>query len=618
MVRRAASIVLPMWPIDLIRRRQRERFPLPLGEGPPELGVRARTAVREDSIKPSPQPSPRGRGIQSPHRHIATSSNPILIIALERGVQIVQHRCELAAHAGVVPGMTLAHARALLDDSECQIVEHDPLRDGQSLHKLAIWAQRFSPMVAVDAPDGLLIDITGCEKVFGGEERLAQRMIHDLNRLGFHARVAIASTFACAWGRARWKPQMNADEHRAIENKQAPHDNAVPGAGLSSGARAGISIVPSGHERAALAPLPLRALRLDQTIIDALHEIEIIRVGQLFDLPRAQLADRYGEELLLHLDQALGEGGAFEVIDPVRLQDPPRVAHVFDGPVLQIEGVELMTRLLLGKLIEHLLKLERGICRLDVEFTRIDAPPMRFSIRLSHPSRNVKHIWSLLKPKIEKINLGFGVEEIALVASRSRILAHAQEELKPQIDADAHRWNEHCMILSKIHRGGRCPAPDYHPVLDSAFHATQAGELIDTLCNRLGAQRVLRVERRESHVPERSVRFCSALDPEPLAPGSAGGAVDIAETDRPTLLLSRPELITIECDDCSVPCRMTWLGIESAIITCIGPEAIASEWWKESPSGLREYYKVQDQWGTWLWMYFEQVSRKWFMHGVWA
>ena len=576
-MQRVASIFLPMWPIDLIRRRQREKH---LAIGPSGDVAIGKTEVRDQRSEV------KGRSGKWPNRQMAKSPNskspqPILIITLDHGVQIVQHRCERAAQAGVIPGMTLAHARALLDE-ECQIEPFDPLRDAQSLYKLAMWVQRFSPIVATDAPDGLLIDITGCEKVFGGEEHLAQRMIHDLNRLGFHARVAIASTFACAWGRARWEPQINADGHSSIEKDQAA-----------------ISIVTSGHERTALAPLPLRALRLDPTVIEAVHEIEIIRIGQLFDLPRGQLADRYGEELLLRLDQALGQ--AIEVIDPVRLKEPPRVEHVFDGPVLQIEGIELMTRSLLEKLVEQLLKLERGICRLDVEFKRIDAPPMRFNVRLSHPSRNVKHIWSLLRPKIEKINLGFGVEEIALVASRSKILAHAQEDMKPQINADAHRWNIHSS--------------------SSVFRTTQAGEFIDTLCNRLGAERVLRVEPRESHVPERSFRFHSALDTEPLAPGSAGG---ICEVDRPTLLLPRPEPIAIECDS-YVPSRLTWQGIESAIIKCIGPEAIASEWWKESPSGLREYYKVQDERGMWLWIYREcarasaaNLCGGWFVHGVWA
>ena len=517
-------------------------------------------------------------------------------------MQIVQHRCERAAQAGVITGMTLAHARALLDE-ECQIEPFDPLRDAQSLYKLAMWAQRFSPIVAVDPPDGLLLDITGCEKVFGGEERLAQRMIRDLNRLGFQARVAIASTFACAWGVARMKPQINADEHRLnyeeVKRRKGEevNDRDSP---LFTPSPFHPFIIPYGHERIALAPLPLRALRLDRSIIDALHEIEIIRIGQLFDLPRGQLADRYGQELLLRLDQALGQ--AIEVIDPVRLKEPPRIEHVFDGPVLQIEGIELMTRSLLEKLIEQLLKLERGICRLDVEFKRIDAPPMRFNVRLSHPSRNVKHIWSLLRPKIEKINLGFGVEEIALVAIRSKLLAHAQNEMEPQINTDKHgfkRSNRPQSVFIRVYPW---------------FNSVQTGELIDTLCNRLGADCVLRVEPRESHVPERSFRFHSALDCEPLAPGSAGG---ICEVDRPTLLLPRPKRIAIECDS-DVPSRLTWQGVESAIIKCIGPEAIASEWWKESPSGLREYYKVQDERGMWLWIYHEHASGGWWIHGVWA
>ena len=476
---------------------------------------------------------------------------PILLFAMQHNVQVVARCCEHALARGVRLGgvMTLAHARALIEHPDIHIEEFDLMRDSESLRKLAAWATRYSPLVAADSPDGLLIDISGCDRYFGGEKKLLRRMIGDLHRLGFQARAAAASTFGCAWAAARF----------------IPHDNIV---------------IPPGRESEFLAPLPIEALRLDEQIIKALHEVEITIIGHLFDLPRNQLTARYGEELLLRMDQASGE--AMEAIDPVRPRPLLAAARAFDGPVLQLEGIEITIRELLEQLSAALLRRERGVRRLDLELLRIDAEPVRTSITLSRPSRNAKHVWALLQARVEKMNLGFGVERITLTAGRTGKLHHQQYEV------NALCGSEH---------------------VDRA-----AGELIDTLASRLGPDRVLRLQPRESHIPEYAFRYRSAMENIPHREMSAS----IIAADRPTIVLPRPELIAMELLD-SVPMRFRWRCFESAVMSWIGPERIAGEWWNQIPRGpVRDYFKVQDESGRWLWMYREPQTSRWFMHGVWT
>lgn len=396
------SVWLPDWSIDLVRRRDRK------SREPGEI----------------------------------SDSRPLLLYEEVRQQQVVACCCRLARRAGVRRGMPVTQARALFDAGEVRIEPHSPARDGGALHALAGWAHRLSPIVALDPPDGLLMDMTGCEAVYGGETRLVRRVMAQFARLGLRTRAAVAPTFACAWAVARyWKKPM--------------------------------AIVLPGRQRQAMAALPIAALNPDPQTLTGLAEVGIERIGQLLELPRAALPARFGDELLLRLDRALGSG--IEAIRPVRPELPPSVERVFDGPTDRLEAILRTVRDLLAELCTQMLARESGARSLDLELARSDLPPERIAIVLGRPSRNPRHLWSLLAPKLENAHLGFGVERVRLhVASLGR-LKHEQAE----------RW-------------------EAGPALSAREMEQARGELLDTLENRLGHGRVLRFVARESHAPERA------------------------------------------------------------------------------------------------------------------
>ncbi|MCH6551009.1 MAG: hypothetical protein IH804_03215 [Planctomycetes bacterium] len=370
------------------------------------------------------------------------------------GRQVVRRRCERAAAAGVRSGMSVAHARALLAKGAVRVEPYAPHREAAALCALAGWARRFSPIVATDPPDGLLLDVTGCQRLFGGERRLVDTVAEAVERLGFRTRAALASTFGCARAVARF----------------GRHER---------------SVVPAGAESEVLAGLPVEALRLDEGTAGALFEVGIERIGHVFGLPRAELAERFGADLLRRLDQATGE--AAEAIDPLHVVDPPSVARTLAGPTTRLETIMLVVRELVSELAQQLQQRESGARRIDLELGRIDAAPVRRTVRLSRPSRDCKHLWSLLRPKVESAHLGFGVERVVLAAPRIGRLRHEQVE----------QW---------LTGSGDCR-------LDRDF-----GELLDTLSGRLGSDRVTRVEPAETHIPERAflhrpVRSCCITGP---------------------------------------------------------------------------------------------------------
>ncbi|MEM7622229.1 MAG: DNA polymerase Y family protein [Planctomycetota bacterium] len=482
-------------------------------------------------------------------RLLERDDRPLFMVTQERQRQVVAACCERAAEAGVRVGMPLAQARALFAKPGVRIETHDSSADAAALYRFAVWAQRFSPVVAVDEPDGLLLDVTGCAPVWGGEERLLRAAAGALGRLGFAARVAIAPTFGCAWALSR------------------------------CGSERACVVSPDGV-RDALAPLPIVALRVDGAVAVQLGEVGIERVGDLLELPRSTLPARFGPELLLRLDQALGQ--AIETIEPVRPVPPPVVERVFDGPTDRVEAIELTVRELLDEVAGELERRSCGARRVDVELGRSDLGPERLTVTLGRPSRDAKHLWQLLRPKLERAHLGFGVEAVRVCAAVVGKTRHEQAE---------------CAGVSGD--------------VSAAEIERSCGELLDTLRNRLGEGRVLRASLRESRLPERAFEMRDASDTESVA---ADGLV----SDRPSALFDRPspaEVIALTPD--GPVHRLTWRGEEHEVTACVGPERVGSEWWRTADR-TRDYFAVRDERGRWLWLGRGVESGRWFVHGVWA
>lgn len=474
--------------------------------------------------------------------------------------ETVAARCPRAIKAGVRRNMPLSEARAILPPGQARIEPHDALRDSAALRAIAHWAHRFAPVVALDEPDGLLLDVTACARVFKGEVNLLRAAESELRARGYTARASIAPSFACAWAVARFAPRTSAI---------VAHDRAAE----------------------ALAPLSVRALRLEADAIASLAEVGVDRIGHLFGLPRESLPSRFGPELTHRLDQALAR--ALEPIEPLRAQPPITVDWPLAGPTTQQEAIETVTRTLLDRLAELLRAHERAVRRLDTDLTRSDLPPVRLTLSLSRPSRDPAHLWSLLRPRLEKAHLGFGVERIALTASRTARTRH--EQINP--------WQSE-----------RTP--------DDATASRAAAELTDTLANHLGPDRITVFEPVESHDPHRAFRARPAItilrlcSPETRTPKPDTRSPPPA--DRPTLLFENPvpvRILSVTPDGPIVSIR--WGADDRRILTSIGPERIAPEWWRDQTI-TRDFFKAQDETGRWLWLVRDPDTTRWSVAGVWS
>ena len=297
--------------------------------------------------------------------------------------------CERAARNGIHPGMRLADARPLLTGRDAgralRIETADETRDRRALHALATWALRYSPIVAEEPPAALLLDAFGLSRLFGSETTWMRQVAEGVAMLGIHVRAAVADTIGCAW---------------AIAHHGTDHQ----------------TIVPSGEEAAALAALPIEALRVDARTVETLFEVGVERVEHVLRLPREDLSRRFGDALLLRLDQALG--AAYEVVRPSRVVQPVRAETVFHGPVKDLEAVMQVVDRLAASLGAALDERQVGAREVVLELARFEASPVGHRLALTRPTSNAAHVAHLLRGKVERTHLGGGIELMTLTATK--------------------------------------------------------------------------------------------------------------------------------------------------------------------------------------------------------
>lgn len=350
---RVISVCLPMWPIDRLRRAG--------GTLPDEAPAGAAALVLT------------GR---AGSRRVVTAA------------------CEGALALGLRPGMAITKAQAMVPD--LRVEPADPEADLAGLERLALWLmQRIAPVVAVDPPDGVVIDSTGADHLHGGEAAMLETVLGRLALSGITARLALADTWGAAHALAR----------------HGPEDSAL-------------TIAPPGTLREALAPLPLAALRLQPATLGGLADLGFASIGDLLAVPRAPLTRRFGPEIARRLDQALGARG--EPIDPLRPADLATARRAFAEPIGAAETIARYIGKLARDLCRQLEARGLGARRLDLICWRVDSAAQPVRVGLAAPQRDPARLTRLLCDKIPTIDPGFGIEIMSLTATIAEPLAPRQ------------------------------------------------------------------------------------------------------------------------------------------------------------------------------------------------
>lgn len=313
-------------------------------------------------------------------RQPAFKSQAMVLTVPDHGRLVISEANALAVSKGILPGMLLADARALFPD--LQVKEDADGLSEKLLTAIASFCIRFTPVAAVDLPEGIILDSTGCTHLWGGDQGYLNEISRRFLDRGYETALAIADSIGAAWAICRY------GKHKTV-------------------------IEPGAHIRI-IRSLPAEALRINLAITERLYKLGLQSIGQLLDMPASSLRRRYGDILLQRLQQATGE--VEEYIVPV--QPVPEYLERLPciEPITTATGIEIALRQLLKQMCLRLQKEQKGLRQVILSCYRIEGKMEQIMVHTNRPTHHAAHLFKLLQLKIANIQPGWGIELFTLEA----------------------------------------------------------------------------------------------------------------------------------------------------------------------------------------------------------
>lgn len=463
-----------------------------------------------------------------------------------------------AARSGLKRGQALADARACLPN--IAVAEADALADAEFIGRLADLCDRFSPMVARDPPDGLLLDITGCAHLFGTEADLRAQLLARLQGLGLHVRASIAGTPDAARALARFSQ---------------------------------VAIAPPRQDEALIRYLPVAAITgISNETALALLRAGLKTIGALADRPTTVLAARFGEDLVTRLMRTLGRENVR--ITPLRSLPSVMAERQFAEPMLQAEALEGILEMLIGDVAHIMNGRGEGGRIFEASFFFGNGAVRRLTVETGRPLRDVGAILGLYHERLqslaEPMDPGFGFDAIRLIVPLTEPLGVAQIELhgRAPVDHDVADLIDRLSVRFGCDRVLRFEARDTHS-------PDRASRLVPAANGGPAA-----VAWQEPETDEPPLRPLHLFDPPRLIEA-------LAEVPDGPPLRFRWRRVLHDVAHVEGPER-------------IAPEW----WCTPSAMLPRDYYRVEDDKGRRFWIFREGLygdtatGPRWFLHGVFA
>lgn len=487
---------------------------------------------------------------------MAKQNNALQIFALN----------DAAARIGLEPGLPLANARAICPDA--QVFDADDVVDAKLLGDIADWCNRFTPLVALDPPHGLLLDISGCAHLFGGESAMLHMVCDAIHQQGFIVNAAVAGTSACART-------------------------------LSRAART--CVVAAGDEADAINHLPVFALSADDSITSGLRRAGLKTIGDVAARKALEITARFGTDFTSRLQQALGYSDA--PISPRKPVPDFMAERRFAEPVATDGVIATVLSDLAQRLAETMARHGKGARQLEASFFRTDGAVRNIVVESARPMTRPDMMDRLFRERLDALadplDPGFGFDLIRLSASHVEIVVQEQRDF----DTRAQNNDDVAALIDRISAriGSRnvvVQLPNDTHVPERAERRTSAQDNIDAVMTAKWPLPVL---------GEPPLRPLHLFDPP----------------EQVTAFATAPD---------GPPRRFTWRRVTHKTVRVEGPERISMEWWQLSGATLtRDYFRVEDEDGLRFWIYRdglfgselidengEPVEPKWFVHGVFA
>ncbi len=505
-----------------------------------------------------------------PKNPASQESGPLVFTQKQRGAMRLVAVSRQAMAAGLHVGLTLADARARVPNLVA--LESDGVANAALLEKAADFCDRYTPLVALDGDDGVVLDITGCAHLFGGEAALRDDLHARCTKAGLEINSSIASTPDAARALARF------------------------GAG---------KIVATGTEAQAVAGLPVACLDAGADTVLALNRAGLRTIADVASRPRAPLAARFGVRLITNLARVLGEEDV--AISARRPLPPCTVERRFAEPIGLEADVLATLEHLMGQAAPMLEKRGQGGRLFEASLFRTDGAVRRLVVETSLPTRKQAPLIRLFRERIDTLadplDPGFGYDLVRLCVHQCAPLEQTQTSL------DGHQQDDE----------------EVAALIDQL--TTRLGR--DAVLRFVSAQTHI-PERAAYAMPAKDYQqhaSCAALkEAQKTLDQQWATPIDGAPPARPIHLFEHPQRIeTVAEFPDGPPLKFRWRRVLHDVVRAEGTERIAPEWWRLDDASLtRDYYRIEDSMGRRFWVFreglFDQEAHNpgWFVHGLFA
>lgn len=516
---------------------------------------------------------------------------PVAVLRDTGNMQVIYNLNAAAEAQGLRQGQPMRDAMAMCPEMVTRLVNLQ--NEADFLRKLRRWAGKYSPWIAEEGVSGLILDVSGCTHLFGGEVEMIEEVEADCAKFGITVCAGLADTLGAAWALSRFAGQQAgslrsgdaidqeayATRSRAAKRRHWERGGSAPKFETSDVRQS--RIAAHGRTRQAIGKLPMAALRLTNEDVTALAKLGLRQIEDLFGMPRAVLTRRFGRGVVCRLDQAVGIEP-----EPVSSEKPEThfaVRLTLPEPIgLEADILAAIERLL-PPLCEKMKSKGQGIRKLRMQIFRTDETSQCIDIGLARPGNDPVRITRLLAMKLDDLDAGFGVDIIRLEV----LIGESVEEKQHSGHTDAQ--------------------------VRAITGANGLEDLMGCLGARIGLEEIVWMHPSSSHIPEKAMMNMAAAWAEPILLWPKPSA------PRP-LTIFQAEPVTAE-DVPMPPSHFRWRGRNLIRGLAVGPERISPEWWLDEPAwrtGVRDYWRVDVSGGERLWMFYAHGGTKtggWFCQG---
>jgi protein ImuB len=492
-------------------------------------------------------------------RAIAPEKAQHPVVILERQRVAFLNRAAIDTGIQINSSMDTAYSLSALVTS----IERDEKKEIAAINYLAHWCYQFTPTVCVKNNHSLLLEISGCLKLFGGLNAIRQRVSTGLQSLGYNCRMAACATPLGALLLAK----ANADDTGSpIEATLQPIKATLQPNDATR------QTIESSLQRVAIV-----YMETDEAILTSLHNMGIQRMGELFALPISGLGKRFGQQFMDYLYRLTGAKA-----DPQQsIRPAPRFFSEihFLTDVTNSQSLIFPMKRLLAELTDFLTYRQLTIDKFVWQLKHRNHPSESITVHMANPENNRAVFLALTQLQLEQFQ---GMSEIGSLTLNAKRFSPANLQAANLFHGTGFRQTD-----GRIHQQGN---REEHAMLLNMFRA------------RLGPGTCFGLSLANDHRPEKAWQRIRLDHKEYWHPDESE-----PNNPRPLYLLNPARPLREN--------RGTPL-LHGQLQLLQGPERIDFGWWEQNTP--RDYYIARHNSGALYWVFNHLANGKWYLHGIFS